>query len=179
MNQNTSKYTSGAIAFHWVIALLVIVNIGLAILTEDLSKVERGYYMDFHKAVGISILFLSLGRLVWRLTHTPPPLPASTPGWQRMLSKLSHFLFYALIIGLPLGGWLWMSTYPGNLVSYFGLFDVPALPVQGQKALGDFLHEGHEIGGKVMIGLIVLHLGAVAKHHIIDKHNLLGRMLPG
>jgi cytochrome b561 len=173
----TASYTRVAIWIHWIIALAILTNIGLAEFTEDLSREARTPYMDVHKALGITILFLSLGRLGWRLGHKPPPLPAHMPGWQRVISGVSHALFYVLMIGLPIGGWLWMSTYPAP-ISYFGLFNVPMLPVAGQEALGDMLHEGHEIGGKIMLGLVVLHLLAVAKHHLVDKHNLLARMSP-
>ncbi|QJB69412.1 cytochrome b [Parasphingorhabdus halotolerans] len=177
MNQR-SNYSTTAIWFHWIIAILIITNIGLAEFTEDMSREARGPYMDYHKAIGITILFLSIGRLGWRLGHKPPPLPANMPGWQTLLSKISHVLFYVLMIGLPIGGWLWMSTYPAPF-SYFGLFEVPMLPVEGNKALGEALHEGHKLGGKIMLGLVVLHLLAVAKHHLVDKHNLLARMWPG
>lgn len=173
-----SKYSKIAIWLHWIIAILVIANIGLAELTEDFSREARGPYMDVHKAFGITVLFLSLGRLVWRLGHKPPALPSGMPSWQVIASKASHFLFYLLMIGLPLGGWLWMSTYPAP-VSYFGLFDVPVLPVEGNKALGESLHEGHKLGGKIMLALIVVHLAAVAKHQFFDKDNLFRRMWPG
>ena len=173
----TDRYTSVAILFHWVIAVLVITNIGLAELTEDLTREARGPYMDTHKAIGITILFLSLGRLGWRLTHRPPPLPDFMPAWEKFLARANHVLFYVLMIGLPLGGWLWMSTYPAPF-SYFGLFDVPMLPVAGQEALGDLAHEGHEVGGTVMIALIALHILGATKHHLVDKFPLLRRMLP-
>lgn len=173
-----STYSKTAIWLHWIIAILIIANIGLAELTEDMTREARGPYMDFHKAFGITILFLSLGRLLWRLRHKPPTLPATMPGWQVIASKISHFLFYALMIGLPIGGWLWMSTYPAP-VSYFGLFNVPMLPVEGNKVLGELLHEGHELGGKTMFVLVLIHLAAVAKHQFIDKDNLFRRMLPG
>ena len=172
-----STYSKTAIWLHWIIALLIIANIGLAELTEDMTREARGTYMDFHKAFGITILFLSLGRLIWRMGHKPPALPTSMPGWQIMASKVSHFLFYALMIGLPIGGWLWMSTYPAP-ISYFGLFEVPMLPVEGNKALGEALHEGHELGGKVMLVLVIIHLAAVAKHQFMDKDNLIRRMWP-
>lgn len=172
-----NSYSRTAILLHWAIALMVISNIGLAGFTEDMSREARGPYMDVHKAIGITILFLSLGRLVWRLGHKPPPLPPSTPAWQALASKISHILFYVLMIGLPVGGWLWMSTYPAPF-SYFGLFDVPMLPVAGNKALGEALHEGHEIGGTAMFILVLIHLAAVVKHQFFDKDNIIRRMWP-
>lgn len=172
-----STYSKTAIWLHWAIALLIITNIGLAELTEDMAREARAPYMDFHKAFGITILVLSVGRLIWRLGHKPPALPAAMSGWQVIASKVSHFLFYALMIGLPIGGWLWMSTYPAPF-SYFGLFEVPMLPVEGNKALGEALHEGHKLGGKAMLVLVVIHLAAVAKHQFMDKDNLIRRMWP-
>ncbi|MEW4468411.1 cytochrome b [Parasphingorhabdus sp. JC815] len=172
-----SRYSKTAIWLHWIIALLVITNIGLAELTEDFSREARGPYMNTHKAVGISILFLSLGLLAWRLGNKPPTLPATMPGWQVLAARISHIFFYVLMIGLPIGGWLWMSTYPAPF-SYFGLFDVPMLPVEGQKALGETLHEGHKLAGKAMIVLLLIHLAAVIKHQFLDRDNLIQRMWP-
>jgi cytochrome b561 len=172
------RYTKTAIALHWIIALLVIANIGLAELTEDLSREARGPYMDIHKAIGISVLVLTLARIAWRIGHKPPPLPASMPAWQTATARLTHFAFYLLLIMLPLSGWIWMSTYPAPF-AYFGLFDMPLWPVAGQEALGETLHEGHEIMGKAMIVLVVLHVLGALKHLIIDKDGSFQRMMPG
>ncbi|RED15206.1 cytochrome b [Parasphingopyxis lamellibrachiae] len=171
------RYTRVAIALHWIIALLVIANIGLAGLTEDFSREARVPYMDLHKAIGISVLVLTLARIAWRIGHKPPPLPLSMRPWERSLARITHFAFYLLLIGLPLSGWLWMSTYPAPF-AYFGLFDVPLWPVAGQEALGETLHEGHEILGKAMLALVVLHILGALKHLVIDKDGSFQRMLP-
>lgn len=173
-----NRYTRVAIALHWIIALLVIANIGLAELTEDFSREARAPYMDLHKAFGISVLILTLARIAWRIGHKPPPLPLSMRPWERALARITHFTFYLLLIGLPLSGWLWMSTYPAPF-AYFGLFDVPLWPVAGQEALGETLHEGHEILGKAMLALVVLHTLGALKHLVIDKDGSFRRMLPG
>lgn len=178
MAEARARYSTVAILLHWAIAVLVIANIGLAELTEDLSREARGPYMDLHKAFGITVLVLTLVRIGWRLGHKWHPLPGSTPGWQRALARLNHFLFYLLLLALPLSGWLWMSTFPAP-ISFFGLFEVPLWPVAGQEALGETLHEGHEIMGKTMLVLVILHLLGVAKHMAVDKDGLLWRMLPG
>jgi len=177
--QAISKYTKGAMIFHWLIAILVITNIGLAEFTEDMTREARGPYMDFHKASGICILFLTLGRLGWRWTHPRPALSPTIAGWEKTLAKTVHFIFYLLLIGLPLGGWLWMSTYGQQAaVSIFGLFSMPVLPVEGNKALGDLVHEAHETGGKVMFVLIILHILGALKHQFVDKIPFIGRMWP-
>lgn len=173
-----TRYTKVAMLLHWIIAILVIANIGLAELTEDLSREARGPYMDVHRAFGITILFLTVVRIAWRLGHKPPPLPATMPAWQRATARISHFAFYTLLLALPLSGWLWMSTYPAP-VSYFGLFEIPVLPVVGREALGELLHEGHEIMGQAMFYLVILHILGGMKHLVIDKDGVFGRMLPG
>ncbi|MGP1282575.1 MAG: cytochrome b [Parasphingopyxis sp.] len=173
-----TRYTKVAMTLHWIIAILVIANIGLAELTEDLSREARGPYMDVHKAFGITVLVLTLARIAWRLGHKPPPMPASMPAWQTATARITHFAFYLLLLALPLSGWLWMSTYPAP-VSYFGLFEMPVLPVVGQEALGETLHEGHEVMGKAMLALVVLHILGAFKHLLVDKDGVFGRMLPG
>ena len=112
------RYTKVAIWLHWLIGLSVIINIGLAMLTEGLPREAHREAMNIHKALGITILVLTALRLLWRLGHKPPPLPAGTPAWQRPVSKILHFLFYLLLILLPLAwdcrdGWyvkMWVLT---------------------------------------------------------------------
>ncbi|WP_299327062.1 cytochrome b [Parasphingopyxis sp.] len=173
-----TRYTNIAIALHWIIALLVMVNIAIAIGSEDLSREARGPCMDAHKAIGITIFLLAAARIGWWFRHRPPALPDTMARWQRAIAKGTHFLFYALMLGLPLSGWLWMSTYPAPF-SWFGLVDVPMLPVVGQEGLGELLHEAHEIMGKAMIALVALHLLAALKHLLVDDDDLMHRMLPG
>src|SRR3546814_1675114 len=95
-------------------------------LTELLPRPTHMAAMGVHKALGVTILVLTIVRIVWRLGHKVPPLPDAVPAWQRPLSKIVHFLFYALLILLPLSGWLWMSA-ADRPIDYFGLFDLPSL----------------------------------------------------
>ncbi len=171
-----NRYSRTAVWLHWIIAILIITNIGLVELSEDLSREARAPYMDLHKAIGISVLVFSLLRLIWRFGHKPPPLPDGMAGWQRLLASTTHFLFYVLMIGLPLSGWIWMSTYPAP-IGFFGLFEIPLWPVEGQKALQEILHEGHEIGGRIMFLLIILHVAAAFYHQFLLRDKLLNRML--
>jgi cytochrome b561 len=174
-----ARYSKVAAWLHWLIGLGVIANILIAELTEDFAKPERYQWMGLHMAIGITILLLTLVRIYWRLTHRPPPQPMGLPGWQVAIGKTVHFIFYLLLIGLPLGGWLWMSARAEPVVvSMFGLFDWPVLPVGENKALGDVLHEGHELGGKVMIVLVLLHFAGALKHQFVDRTRYIGRMNP-
>ncbi len=82
-----TKYSKTAIALHWIIAILVVTNVTLASVSEDLPRAARAAYMNPHKAIGVSILLLSLFRLFWRLGNKPPPMPDAVTGWQAKLGK--------------------------------------------------------------------------------------------
>jgi cytochrome b561 len=101
-----TKYSKTAIALHWVIAILVVTNVTLASMSEDLPRAAKAAYMNPHKAIGVSILLLSLFRLFWRLGHKPPTMPDAITGWQAKLGKTVHALFYFLILAVPLSGWI-------------------------------------------------------------------------
>lgn len=175
-----SRYSGGAIIFHWAIALLIVANIAVALATEDWEGPSRAAAMQFHKATGFTVLILSVARLLWRLAHRPPPFPAEIRPWEAVGARVVHWLFYALMVALPLTGWLFISAAAERKpFNWYGFFDLPYLPVQGDKALGAFNHEAHEILGFVMIGLIVLHVAAALKHHFADGSRLIARMWPG
>lgn len=171
------RYSGVAMAFHWAIAILVIMNWLIAERAHDFEGAMRGEIMGYHKAWGMTILALSLGRLAWRLTHKPPPMPAHYKPWERGLAHTVHIIFYVLIIGLPLGAW-YASSLAGRPVDFFGLFTIPNLPVGENKDLAGRIFDLHESGGMFLIYLAGLHLLGVLKHLLIDRDGELFRMLP-
>jgi cytochrome b561 len=132
-----------------------------------------------HKSVGLTILMLTLARLASRLSgHRAIPLPDTSPRWQRLLARTTHVLFFVLLIAMPLAGWI-STTAAGGSVEYFWLFrwpDFPGVPLD--KALAKSVIGLHEIAGKTLIGLIVLHIAGGLKEYFVDKDNVLQRMLP-
>ncbi|MFD1610911.1 cytochrome b [Sphingomonas tabacisoli] len=174
-----SRYSSGAILFHWVIAALIIINISLALVTDGWHGPARAFAIQTHKATGLTILVLSILRLVWRLVHRPPPFPSGIRRVEAVGARIVHWLFYVLMVVMPLTGWAMISAAATRKpFSWYGLFGLPYLPVQGNKALGGSMHEAHEILGYVMIALIVLHVAAALKHHFLDNTRLIARMWP-
>jgi cytochrome b561 len=174
----TAKYSKVAILFHWLIAALVFANYYLASMAEDLPRAAQGAYMSPHKAIGVSILLLSLLRLFWRLGHKPPPLPDTIPGWQVGLGKFVHFLFYFLIIAVPLSGWLMASAHPkAPPVDFFGLFNV-TMPIGKDEGLAGIGYEVHEILTKPLFVLILLHIVGALKHQFADRLPFIQRMWP-
>ncbi len=170
------RYTKVAIWLHWAIGLSVILNIALAMLTEGMGRETHMAAMGVHKALGITILALTLIRILWRIGHKAPPLPAGVAAWQRTASKVVHFLFYVLLILLPLSGWVWMSA-AGRGIDFFGLFTIPAI-TGADKALSDVMHERHEVLGLTMLALVVIHILAALKHQFVDRSGVVSRMNP-
>ena len=176
---SNGRYSTGAMIFHWVIAIAVIVNWRLVEAAEHggASDAAKGALMANHKALGITILLLTLGRLAWRLMHRPPPLPASYKGWEKALAHTMHVVFYILLIGLPLGGWL-ASSYFGRGFEFFGLFDWPLLPVAANPEMGKAVIGLHHEGGSILLILIALHVLGALKHTFFDREGGLARMWP-
>lgn len=182
------RYTSVAIGLHWLIAILAIGQIAGGLYMEGLPEsadAERFQLIQLHKSFGITILLLTLARLGWRLTHKAPPLPAAMPGWQKTFARGLHWAFYALLIGLPLGGWAMVSASPlaDTVKTYlFGVVPWPHLPffegVEDRRGLAQTIGGLHEFGAKLMLAMIVLHVGAAMKHWLMDSDGVLESMLP-
>ena len=171
-----ARYTVPAITLHWLTAALIVasVSLGLYMVGLKLSPLKLKLY-SWHKWVGVTIFLLVAARLMWRVTHTPPPLPAG-PRWQQTAAAVNHWLLYALLVCIPVSGWLMSSAY-GVPVVYFGLIRLPDL-VAKHKELGDALKGLHEALAFTMLALVALHVIAAIKHHMMDRDDVLHRMLP-
>ncbi|MGB6230806.1 MAG: cytochrome b [Litorimonas sp.] len=172
-----TRYTRVAAALHWTIALLILGLIAFGVLMTKEWMPNRFEIYQWHKSVGILVLVLSVARLIWRLGHKPPPLPDSTPGWQAAVSHATHIAFYVLMIGMPLLGWAMVSASPLPIPTVlFGVLPLPDLPLGESEALADRFKSLHELGGKLFIALIALHIGAALKHQFVDRDGLIARM---
>lgn len=187
MAENRTRYTTVAIALHWLIAAAIIFQIILGWRAGDGPKGPATFaMMQLHKSIGITILLLSLARLGWRWVNPAPPGPAGQPRWEQIASKVVHVGFYVIMIGLPLTGWILVSTSKTNLPTIlFGAIPWPHLPLLPDLAAGPkhLWHEIGEIGHNALVKttylLLLLHLGAVAKHQILDKDAVFQNMAPG
>lgn len=169
------RYSSVAIAFHWTIALLVIVNLVIGIGHDAIPALRA--LMGAHKAIGVTVLLLTAGRIAWRIAHRPPALPAGTAAWEKGVAHATHWTLYLLMIALPLSGWLMVSgPGPHRPFLWFGLFDIPTLPVG--KPLADLGGTAHGPLGWVMAALVVLHVGAALRHHLLLRDSVLVRIAP-
>jgi cytochrome b561 len=179
MATTREHYSPFSLTLHWVTAALVLCQPLLVWLTDDLPKDEHRYWIGVHRSIGLTLLVLTLIRLVSRLSgHKAIPLPDQMPGWEKFVARANHVLFYILLIAMPLVGWA-ATTAAGRTVSWFGVFNLPPFPGVGlDKGLSHSLMEVHETSGLILVGLVVLHILGALKHYVINKDNVLQRMLP-
>lgn len=173
---SAATYTRTAIALHWLVAVLILCSfaLGLYMVELKLSPTKLKLY-SWHKWLGVTIWLLIVVRLAWRLTHKPPPMPAM-PAWQRIAASITHVALYLLVLTIPISGWLFSSA-SGFPVVYLGVLQLPDL-VAKDKALAEVLKEVHGTLNWLMLTLVIVHVGAALKHHLIDRDSVLHRMLP-
>ncbi len=181
------RYTGTAIFLHWLIALLLTGNTLLGLFAEDLPETQIRLAIDSHKSIGITVLGLVLLRILWRLSHRPPPFATGMAWWERALAHGTHLGLYAFMLGMPLTGWLHDSAWkaaPEIPMRWFGLFEWPRVGVIMTKPEGEkeYLHglfgAMHETGGYVLIALLLLHIAGALKHQFIDHEPEFRRMWP-
>ena len=179
---DTGRYSTTAIALHWLLGLVLVGLFGLGTYMSDLPfSPQRLKLYNWHKWAGVAVLALSLVRILWRLTHRPPALPAAVeqamPGWQKWAHHGTHLALYALFIAVPLAGWAYSSA-AGFPIVFLGIVPLPDF-VPVSKPLADFLQATHATLAFMLAGLVLVHVAAALKHHWIDNDGLLQRMLPG
>jgi cytochrome b561 len=170
------RYDRAAIALHWVTAILIVANLtlGVSMVGLPISPRKLHWYL-WHKTIGLSIFVLTSARLGWRALHPPPPqLPM--PRWQQRASALSHASLYALLLLIPVSGYLYSSA-TGVQVVWMGLVPLPDL-VPKDKALGDALRIVHVTLNSLLVVVLLIHVAAALRHHFVDRDAVLARMLP-
>ncbi len=172
----SQRYTKTAIALHWVLALALVGSFSVGLYMADLPfSPQRLKLYNWHKWAGVTILALSLARLLWRLTHRPPAdLPA--PAWQQRAAHLTHLALYGLFFAVPLVGWAYSSA-AGFPIVWFGVLPLPDF-VHPDKELAEAIKPWHGALAWALAALVVLHVAAALKHHFLDRDGLLQRMLP-
>lgn len=177
-----ARYHAVAIVLHWALMLLITASFGLGLYMTDLPlSPARLRLYNWHKWAGLTILALSALRLLWRLLHPPPALPPTVASamapWQLALFHATHRVMYLLFFAVPLAGWAHSSAM-GFPVVWFGVLPLPDfVPVDQHwaEAVLKPLHAGCAFS---LAAAVLLHVGAVLKHQLIDRADLLARMWP-
>lgn len=188
MNAAPHRYSTIAMLLHWLVALLIATNFALIYTAHQLPDDAQGKWIDLHMSIGLTVLGLVLLRLLWRIGHTPPPLPKNYPRWERTTARIVHATLYVVMLALPLSGWMHDSAWkdaPANPFYWFGLFEWPRIawiknlnPARKEMLHGDFL-QAHKLFGYALYALVTAHILGALKHQFLDKYPQLQRMVPG
>ena len=181
--QKIKRYTSVAISLHWLIAFFLI---GLLAMGKYMTHLEEADPLRFtltqwHKSFGITVLFLAVVRVLWRVTHKPPVLPVNTPRFESVASHATHVLMYLLMVVIPLSGWVFVSVSPLNLETLlFGAIPWPHISflssLPEKESLSVQAGQLHMWLANTLLLLVLLHTCAALFHQIVQRDRLLLRM---
>jgi cytochrome b561 len=177
IRNTTERFGLLAKTLHWLTLVLLIGAFTLAISMVNMPFSPRKLeFYSWHKWVGVTIFLLVVLRLAWRLVDPPPPQPSDTPGWQRRLAGLSHTSLYAILIIMPVTGWI-MSSALNLPVVYLGLIHIPS-PFGVDRALGETMKVVHLSLAIALLVLVAVHILAALYHQFVLRDDVLRRMLP-
>ena len=166
-----------SIALHWFTFLLVLSLAIIGLNMDDLpAGTTKAQVYALHKSLGLTVLFVTALRLLWRLFERRPGVLAGTPAWQHLLASLTHYGLYALLLLVPFSGW-WYNSTAGFPLRWFGLFRLPPLG-EFDRALKDQAKDTHEFLFWLLAATIALHAAAALWHHYRLRDRTLARMLP-
>jgi len=178
LRNTAERYGAVAQLLHWTIAALVLVQFALGVTAQDLPLgMERLIVLSRHKALGMTVFALVLLRLAWRqCSPAPPPPPADLHALPRRLAGATHGLLYALLLAMPVMGWI--SSSASNLtVTWFGLFAFPDL-VAPHPGFAELAKEIHANLAWLLSAVVIVHVSAALWHHGVRRDDVLWRMLP-
>lgn len=184
MNQPSASTRHGAVAItlHWLLALMIAGSFSVGVTMHELpfSPLRLRLY-NWHKWAGITILALSALRLLWRLSHRPPELPAGVlaamPAWQRRVYSATHTALYLLFFAVPLSGWAYSSA-AGFPIVWFGVLPLPDWVGVNKELADTVLKPLHATCAFALAALVLLHVAATLKHQFVDRDGLFWRMWP-
>jgi cytochrome b561 len=179
LDNTRERYGSIAVAFHWLMAVLVVGLLALGLYMVQLPDVgydkKKITLILWHKEYGILALLFVLARMAWRSRGLLPRLEPA-PVWQKVTARFVHLCLYALLVALPITGWL-MSSASALPVPFFGLGYLPE-PLPRDDYLFRAFIAIHKWLAYALLALLAAHVGAALWHHFVDRDATLKKMLP-
>lgn len=161
---------------HWLTVLLIVSQFVIGWIMPDVHKDTRPIgLIAWHLGIGATLVAVTVLRVVWRLTHRPPP--DVLPPFLDKVSSLIHFSLYIGLLLVPLLGWINASSR-GWTVRLAGVVPYPSLSMTG-SAFGHSMGDVHGILAWVLFALILLHVAGALFHRFVLQDRVLQRMLPG
>lgn len=176
-------YDVTARMLHWIMAILILVQVVIGIvMTYEAPEpnllataTDTLALYDVHKLTGLVLLALVLLRLANRIARGAPPEEPTVAVWQRETATMVHAWLYFLLIAVPVLGWVGVSLYPALTV--FG-FTLPALTLP-DRPRSEAVFAAHAVAAFVLVGLVLLHVGAALFHALVRRDGVFRRMWPG
>ena len=177
LRNTSSRFGLITKSLHWLIALHMIGLIALGWWMIDLSYYSTWYYWApfLHKAFGVLVFGLGIALLIWRSVDTrPDPVSGHTP-FEKIASKIAHWVLILSVITIPVSGYLF-TTAKGEGVDLFGLATLPAM-FSISDTVRDLAIDFHIYASYGLLAVIAAHAGGALKHHFIDRDSTLKRMI--
>ena len=176
----TRAYGWAARAFHWTVAVLILVALGLGLYAgslpsgsdDELQAVFAAF--SIHKTAGVAVLIIALARILWTLSQIRPRPLYPERRLETLLAETVHWALWIGMIVMPLSGWLLHSAAPGGFSRILWPFGQRLPLVPQDAALAEGFARFHETGWWVLAGLILLHVAGALKHALIDRDHTLG-----
>ncbi len=174
---SVERYGVVARTLHWVIGIGILCMLVMGLIMTDMANSPLKFKIfSIHKATGITILFLAVLRLIWKLINWNLPRDLKHPWYEEAAATFVHWGFYALMIGMPLTGWI-LTGAANSTINWFGLFPVPNI-AQPDPDLKHAMAYAHGTIANIIWVFIALHVLGALKHVVIDKDSTLRRMVP-
>ncbi|WP_207539558.1 cytochrome b [Sabulicella rubraurantiaca] len=172
-----ARYDTTSRVFHWLTVVLVLsaAMLGLWIAHAEPGEAIKMTLYNLHESIGVTIGLVTLARLIWRLGHPAPPLPADLPDALKLAARLNHGAFYLWLLVMPVLGFIATNAW-GFPLTWFGLVPLPD-PVGKNVPLAEMVTFAHRLMAWSLIGMIVLHVSAALWHQFVRRDGTLRKML--
>lgn len=174
---DSERYDLVSRCLHWTVAALMIALLWLGWYLGGLSYYDRWFYtsLEWHKALGMLALVIGVANICWAVGRRTPMPPATMAEWERAAARAVHVILFAMMMAIPVTGYV-ISTSAGDGVSMFGWFQVPAI-LPSSERLRDLAVELHYYLAYITAALVLLHVLGALKHLLVDRDQVLRRML--